>query len=71
MEGREEEIRAAMTGHNASSAATATTMPAQSGSDSKVFNACSMTVELPRAAYCFGTDAENRRPLPAAGMTTK
>jgi hypothetical protein len=65
------ERRAAMTGHSESSAATATTMPAQSGSDSNALSACSMTVELPRAAYCFGTDAENRRPLPAAGMTTK
>jgi hypothetical protein len=65
------ERRAAMTGQSESSAATATTMPAQSGSASNVLNACSMTVELPSAAYCFGTAAANRRPLPAAGMTTK
>jgi hypothetical protein len=30
-----------------------------------------MTVEPPSAAYCFGTDDRKRRPLPAAGMTTK
>ena len=30
-----------------------------------------MTVEAPSGAYCFGMDDENRRPLPAAGMTTK
>ena len=60
-----------MAGHSESSAATATTMPPQSGSDSNALNACSMTVEVPSAAYCFGMDEANRRPLPAAGMTTK